>query len=196
MRAIRRPGFAAYKAPKCPAIILNNSGSMMAGGRVQKSMDIIREILRRDEIGSADYYVNDARTGIPDFITHLTGDAHGEYSTPLIPIMTGEDYMNTLALAAVIQEYPMGVYLIDDGDSITAWVSEALSMLKEMGSMAYQNPIGIFIVRGETERIAVERMNESLKKRIPKSEGFNVSVIHARAIPELDYDALLDRTLD
>ena len=191
-----RPGLSDWASPKCPAIILNNSGSMMAGGRVQKSMDIIREILRRDEIGSADFYVNDARTGIPDFITHLAGDKHGEYSTPLIPIMTGEDYMNTLALAAVIQEYPMGVYLIDDGDSITGWVSEALSMLKEMKSPAYQTPIGIFVVRGAAESIAVNRMNESLKKRIPKSEGFTVVVTHACAIPEMDYrDYTPDRTL-
>jgi hypothetical protein len=182
-------------SPKCPAIILNNSGSMMASGRVQKSMDIIRAILRRDEAGSADYYVNDARTGIPDFITHLGGEAHGEYSNPLIPIMTGEDYMNTLALAAVIQEYPMGVYLIDDGDSITAWVSEALSMLAEMGSPAYQTPIGIFIVRGPGERAAVDRMNESLKRMIPKSEGFNVSVIHAIPLQVDHRTSFPDRTL-
>lgn len=191
-----RPGFSSFKAPKCPAIILNNSGSMQAEGRVQKSMDIIREILRTDEIGSADFYVNDARTGIPNFITHLAGETHGEYSTPLIPIMTGEDYMNTLALEAVIQEYPMGVYLIDDGDSITGWVSEALSMLKEMKSPAYQTPIGIFIVRSAAESIAVDRMNESLKKRIPKSEGFTVVVTHACAIPKHDYKTYNpDRTL-
>ena len=190
-----RKGYSSFSAPKCPAIILNNSGSMMASGRVQKSMDIIREILRTDEIGSADYYVNDARTGIPDFITHLAGDKHGEYSTPLIPIMTGEDYMNTLALAAVIQEYPMGVYLIDDGDSITGWVSEALSMLKEMKSPAYQTPIGIFIVRSAAETVSVDRFNENLKKRIPKSEGFNVSVIHAIPVEVNHSTSFRDRTL-
>ena len=190
-----RKGYSAFKAPKCPAIILNNSGSMMASGRVQKTMDIIREILRRDEAGSADYYVNDARTGIPDFITHLSGESHGEYSTPLIPIMTGEDYMNTLALAAVIDEYPMGVYLIDDGDSITGWVSEALSMLKEMKNPAYQTPIGIFIVRSEAESIAVNRTNESLKMMIPKSEGFNVSVIHAIPVQVDQLTSFRDRTL-
>ena len=190
-----RKGYSSFSAPKCPAIILNNSGSMMGGGRVQKSMDIIREIIRRDEIGSADYYVNDARTGIPDFITHLTGEAHGEYSTPLIPIMTGEDHMNSLALAAVIEEYHMGVYLIDDGDSITTWVSEALSMLKEMGSPAYRTPIGIFIIRGPSETASVDRMNENLKKRIPKSEGFNVSVIHAIPVQLHHSTSFPDRTL-
>ena len=169
---------------KCPAIILNNSGSMQAGGKVQKTMDIIMEILSKDELGSADFYVNDARTGIPDFITHLSGIDFAEYSTPLIPIMTGKDYMNTLALAALIQEYPMGVYIIDDGDEITEWVSEALLMLREMKSPAMGTPIGIFIVRGATESISVDKQYESLKKRVPKSEGFTVVVTHASAIPE------------
>ena len=87
----------------------------------------------------------------------------------------------------------MGVYLIDDGDSITGWVSEALSMLKEMKSPAYQTPIGIFIVRSRAESVSVDRMNESLKKRIPKSEGFTVVVTHA--VPPEDNTYYLDRTL-
>ena len=33
-----------WAAPKCPAIIFNNSGSMLAEGRVEKSMEIIRKV--------------------------------------------------------------------------------------------------------------------------------------------------------
>src|SRR5210317_504425 len=111
MTILDRPDFSKPVAPKCPAIILNNSGSMMAKGRLEKTASITSSIARYNN--GVDFYVNDARTGIPDYVTHIRADTW-RYTQPLLPMMTGEDYFNTLALAAVISEYPAGIHLIDD----------------------------------------------------------------------------------
>tara|TARA_B100000029_G_scaffold253000_1_gene249924 strand:- start:4976 stop:5554 length:579 start_codon:yes stop_codon:yes gene_type:complete len=172
------------KAANCPAIIFNNSGSMAAAGRVQKSFDIIRDIGMHRE-PSFDMYVNDARTGIPDFIAHIQDISHGALNPPLLPLVTGEDYMNPLALAAIIQEYP-SVHMIDDGDSITHWVVEALEILDSMG-FDDNTKITLYYVRPHTEMRSVDRHYEQLKKMYP--QGFdgtgNTEIMMYHAIPDV-----------
>ena len=169
--------------PNCPAIIFNNSGSMVAHGRLQKTMDIIRDIagMNRHGAGSgADFYVSDARTGLPDFVTHIDIEWPA-YSAPLIPIITGQDYINTMALAAVISEYPVGVHIIDDGDGISDDIAEALHLLKDMKNPAYRTPVILYYVRGISDP-ALQRMNrmyEHFMKLCPEDSGFNISVYFA-----------------
>lgn len=172
-----RTGYS-YREPKCPAIIFNNSGSMSAIGRAEKTMDIITNTVRQSETG-ADYYISDERTGIPSFVTHIADAVYRSHSAPLIPIITGDDYMNTLALAAIIQEYPVGVHIIDDGDSIMQSITEALHLLKSMKNPAYMNPITLYIVRSQQEYQAVNRHYEQFMKKCPESSGFNISMYHA-----------------
>ena len=173
-----RSGYSSYRAPICPAIIFNNSGSMMAIGRVEKTMDIITDVVRVSETG-ADYYLSDERTGIPSFVTHIADTRHGSHTAPLIPRITGEDYMNTMALAAIIEEYPAGVHIIDDGDSITRAITDALNLLKSMKNPAYMNPIKLYIVRGQAQYQSVNRMYENLMAKLPESSGFNLTMYHA-----------------
>ena len=173
-----RSGYSSYRAPICPAIIFNNSGSMMAIGRVEKTMDIITDVVRASETG-ADYYLCDERTGIPSFVTHIADTRHGSHTAPLIPRITGEDYMNTMALAAIIEEYPAGVHIIDDGDSIGAAAGEALHLLKSMKNPAYMNPITLYIVRGQSEYKSVNRHYENFITQCPESSGFNTTMYHA-----------------
>ena len=173
-----RTGYSSYRAPKCPAIIFNNSGSMCAIGRVEKTMDIITDVVRASENG-ADYYISDDRTGIPSFVTHIADEVYGSHTAPLIPLITGEDYMNTMALAAIIEEYPAGVHIIDDGDGIGAAVGEALHLLKSMKNPAYMNPITLYIVRGQSQYKSVDRHYESARKKCPESSGFNFTMYHA-----------------
>lgn len=151
---------------------------MKAIGRVEKTMDIITDVLRASENG-ADYYLSDERTGIPVFVTHIESRPYIGFSAPLIPIITGEDYMNTMALAAMLQEYPAGVHIIDDGDSITRAITDALYLLKSIKNPAYMNPITLYIVRGQSEYKAVDRMYENIMKKCPESSGFNLTMYHA-----------------
>lgn len=164
----KRYGILKYYNPNCPAIIFNNSGSMAALGRVEKSFEIIRYIGQHGE-NPFDMYVNDARTGIPDFIAHIEDISHGKLNPPLLPIVTGEDYMNPLALAAIIQEYP-SVHIIDDGDSITDWCVEALELLESMGFDG-KRTVTLWYVRGHLEKSSVDRHYDSLKKNYP--QGFD-----------------------
>lgn len=150
----------------------------MANGRVEKTMDIITEVVRASENG-ADYYICDERTGIPAFVTHISDGVYGSHSAPLIPIITGEDYMNTMALAAMIEEYPAGVHIIDDGDSIGDAAVAALHLLKSMKNPAYMNPITLYIVRGQKEYKSVDRMYENFITQCPESSGFNTTMYHA-----------------
>ena len=144
-----RPSFTEPVAPKCPAIILNNSGSMMAKGRLEKTVSITSSIARYNN--GADFYVNDARTGIPDYVTHIDGDIW-RYTQPLLPMMTGDDYFNTLGLAAVISEYPAGIHLIDDGDDIGRYIPEALHLLKSMKHPGYMHPVLLYILSDQWNR--------------------------------------------
>tara|TARA_R110002020_G_scaffold205131_2_gene409671 strand:- start:5302 stop:5805 length:504 start_codon:yes stop_codon:yes gene_type:complete len=151
---------------------------MAANGRVEKTMDIIFSLVHGSKTG-IDYYVSDSRTGIPDFVSHLTFDRHGAYTQPLIPLIMGDDYMNPLAIAAIIEEYPAGVHIIDDGDSITRVVTDALIMLKDMKKPAYMNPITLYVVREHWQKKAVDSHYEHLMKRCPEESGFNMSMYHA-----------------
>ena len=176
-----RPAHLGTIAPKCPAIIFNNSGSMVARGRVAKVMEIIRDTVRMNQPDGVDFYVNDARTGIPNFVTHITVAASGYqcYSAPLIPMIEGDDYINTLGLASVISEYPEGVLFIDDGDGVGGDISDALHLLKSMKSPGYMHPITIFYVRPEREKETVEKYFEHCMRLVPKDEGFDVLFNHA-----------------
>jgi hypothetical protein len=173
-----RKGYSSGGPPKCPAVIFNNSGSMMAIGRVEKTMDIISDAVRNSETG-IDYYISDERTGIPFFITHLADEQFGSHSAPLIPLITGDDYMNPLALAAIISEYPAGVHLIDDGDSIMGAITEALHLLKDRKNPAYMNPVTYYFVRGQGEQQSVNRAYENFIAGCPEESGFNLSMYHA-----------------
>tara|TARA_R110000751_G_scaffold301540_1_gene414191 strand:- start:31 stop:612 length:582 start_codon:yes stop_codon:yes gene_type:complete len=165
---------------KCPAIIFNNSGSMVAPGRLEKTMEIIVETTRNSAHG-ADFYVSDARTGIPTFAAHIE-EGWPAFSAPLIPIITGHDYINTMALAAVISEYPAGVHIIDDGDGISQDISRALHLLKDMKNPAYMNPVILYYVRGQTSHLHVNRHYEQFRKLCPEVGGFNISMYHAATL--------------
>ena len=162
-----------WAAPKCPAIIFNNSGSMLAEGRVEKSMEIIRDIVRTHD--GADFYVNDGRRGIPDFITHLGGGKFGLYSAPLIPMITGDDYWNAFAIAAIIVEYPVGVHIIDDGDG-SDWLEDALEMCERLTEDTYKHPITVYMLRSKAESSMVKRYYDRLKSLSP--EDSNITVYH------------------
>tara|TARA_R110002096_G_C14297275_1_gene698145 strand:+ start:63 stop:692 length:630 start_codon:yes stop_codon:yes gene_type:complete len=180
----RNTGQAQY--PKCPAIIFNNSGSMVAAGRLEKTMEIIVETTRI--FSGADFYVSDARTGLPTFVAHIEG-GWPAYSAPLIPIITGQDYINTMALAAVISEYPVGVHIIDDGDGISDDIAEALHLLKDMKNPAYRTPVILYYVRGISDP-ALQRMNrvyEHFMKLCPKDSGFNISMYFAAVDAAVGY---------
>ncbi len=166
-----RPHYLQFR--KCPAIIFNNSGSMLKSGRVDAAMDIIRETF--DTGYGVDYYVNDTRTGIPDFVTHIEDNYYGiSFTAPLIPMVNGDDYINTLALAAVISEYPEGVHIIDDGDGIGKDISEALHLLKSMKSPGYMHPVTLHYIRGPEEVRRVEQFFEHCMSLVPEDEGFRV----------------------
>ncbi len=180
-----RKGYKSSRMPKCPAVIFNNSGSMSANGRAEKTMAIISDALLNSETG-IDYYISDDRTGIPFFVTHLADQQFGSHSAPLIPLITGDDYMNPLALAAIIEEYPAGVHLIDDGDSITDAITEALHLLKDMKNPAYMNQVTLYLVRGQRESKAVKRAYEMFMKGCPEDSGFNISMYHA--IPQAPHE--------
>jgi len=171
----KNTGQAEY--PKCPAIIFNNSGSMVAAGRLEKTMEIIVGTTYNSAHG-ADFYVSDARTGIPTFAAHIE-DGWGAFSAPLIPIITGHDYINIMALAAVISEYPAGVHIIDDGDGISEDIAEALHLLKDMKNPAYMNPVILYYVRGQSQSQSVNRHYEQFRKLCPEGSGFNISMYHA-----------------
>ena len=177
-----RPSNSAVSPyPKCPAIIFNNRSSMVAHGRLQKTMDIIRDIagMERHGAGSgADFYVSDARTGLPDFVTHIDIEWPA-YSAPLIPMITGHDYINTMALAAVISEYPAGVHIIDDGDGITEDIAEALHLLKDMKNPAYMNPVTLYYVRDQSNWKGASSLYEEFMRMVPEDAGFNTSMYHA-----------------
>ncbi len=185
-----RPSFTEPVAPKCPAIILNNSGSMMAKGRLEKTVSITSSIARYNN--GADFYVNDARTGIPDYVTHIDGDIW-RYTQPLLPMMTGDDYFNTLGLAAVISEYPAGIHLIDDGDDIGRYIPEALHLLKSMKHPGYMHPITVYFVRPMGQENIVFRYKESLMRDLPSDSGFNVECYHAA--PDHIYNVTPERTM-
>jgi hypothetical protein len=166
--------------PDFPAIIFNESGSMGASGRIGKSMDIIMGLTRNNP---ADYYINSADTGYPRFVSHLNQlwSSTKHRGQPLLPIPTGEDYMNPLALASLIEEYPEGVHLIGDADSITDWVDEALHLLKSMKSSGYMHPVTVYFVRGSVYKEVIESYYENFIKRLPADEGFNVEFYWAIA---------------
>ncbi len=173
--------------PEYPAIIFNESGSMAAPGRLQKSMTLIRDLTYKSP---ADYYINSADTGYPRFISHLGKlfAPRSEQKTylPLLPMPSGEDYMSILALASLIEEYPQGVHLIDDGDAITGWVSEALHLLKSMKSPGYMHPVTVYLIRGPESLNVVESYYENFMKELPADEGFNVQFFFAPIRLSLD----------
>ena len=147
---------------------------MMKMGRLEKSMDTIGDITAR---GPADYYINSSYTGLPRFIAHLPklrSQMEGWGNQPLIPMPTGDDYMNPLALAAIIEEYHEGVHLIDDGEGCVKWVSTALHTLKNMKSSGYMHPVTVYLLRSKTENHTVQRYYEELKQDCPAEEGFNI----------------------
>jgi len=176
MTYLNRPSITKVVAPKCPAIILNNSGSMMATGRLEKTVSITSSIARY-AVG-ADFYVNDARTGIPDYVTHIDGDTW-RYTQPFLPMMTGDDYINTLGLAAVISEYPAGIHLIDDGDDTDRYLSEALHLLKSIKHPGYMHPITVYFVRPMRDDERVFSYKERLMRKLPSDSGFNIECYHA-----------------
>ncbi len=175
--------------PKYPAIIFNESGSMRTPGRLEKSMNLIMDVSMKSPV---DFYINSADTGYPRFISHLGrlwSSAQKTYQ-PLLPIPSGEDYMNPLALASLIEEYPEGVHLIDDGDEINGWVSEALHLLKSMKSPGYMHPVTVYMVRGPESLKTVESYYQDIMKKLPASEGFNVqfyfAVTEIKAMPRTE----------
>ena len=154
--------------PKYPAIIFNESGSMRAPGRMEKSMELIIDLSYETPV---DFYINSAQ----------------KTYQPLLPIPSGEDYMSILALASLIEEYPEGVHLIDDGDSITGWVSEALHLLKSMKSPGYMHPVTVYMVRSAKSLKMVESYYEHFMKELPADEGFNVQFYFA--VTETTFDS-------
>ncbi|MBP03310.1 MAG: hypothetical protein CMA72_00775 [Euryarchaeota archaeon] len=191
MTYLKRPSFAKPVAPKCPAIILNNSGSMMAEGRLEKTASITSAIARDNN--GVDFYVNDARTGIPDYVTHIDGDTW-RYTQPFLPMMTGEDYFNTLALAAVISEYPAGIHIIDDGDDTGYSLWTSLHLLKSMKHPGYMHPVTVYFVRPMDDANGlVLRYSNELKQNLPSDEGFNVECYHAA--PDHIYNLTPERTM-
>lgn len=180
------PRMPYHPHPKYPAIIFNESGSMRAPGRMEKSMELIMNLSYETPV---DFYINSADTGYPRFISHLGrlwSSAQKTYQ-PLLPIPSGEDYMSILALASLIEEYPEGVHLIDDGDSITGWVSEALHLLKSMKSPGYMHPVTVYMVRGAKSLKMVESYYEHFMKELPADEGFNVQFYFA--VTETTFDS-------
>ena len=174
-----RPKAYPYLQTKCPAILFNESGSMRAPGRIGKSMEIIMEISDNQPV---DYYINTSYTGLPRFIAHLPklaqmfDDGYYPLGQPLLPIPKGDDHMNSFALAALIEEYPQGVHIIDDGQGTVGWVSHALHALKNDKSSGYMHPVTVYMLRGmePRDRDNCQRYYDMLKRNCPEDEGFNI----------------------
>jgi|TARA_B100001778_G_scaffold334953_1_gene349569 hypothetical protein len=182
----RRPSyFGPTKVEDCPAIIFNNSGSMAAIGRVEKSFEIIKDVGRNS---SFDLYVNDARTGIPDFVAHIESIRHGTLNPPLLPLVSGEDYMNPLALAAIIQEYN-SVHIIDDGEA-SAFLWNALEILDNIG-FDERRSITLYIIRSQKEYRGVDNQFKWLSSKFPQAfDGTgNTEIMVYHAIPKAPHES-------
>lgn len=174
-----RPKAYPYLQPKYPAILFNESYSKELPGRIGKSMEIIADLIRWN---SADYYINTSYTGLPRFIAHLPKieemfeDGYYPLGQPLLPMPAGDNHMNSFALAALIEEYPEGVHLIDDGGGTVGWVSHALHALKNDKSSGYMHPVTVYMLRDRKprERDNCQRQYDMLKENCPEDEGFNV----------------------
>ena len=184
-----RPKAYPYLQPKYPAILFNESGSMRVFGRIEKSMELIGDLVRQN---SADYYINTSYTGLPRFIANLPQfngmyeDGYYPFGQPLLPLPTGDDHMNSFALAALIEEYPEGVHLIDDGDGTVGWVSHALHALKNDKSSGYMHPVTVYMLKGmkRSDRDNCQRQYDRLKQYCPDDEGFNVRFYYVPCGPE------------
>jgi hypothetical protein len=165
-----------YYPTNCPAIIFNESGSMAVMGRLETSMDIIKDIIGK---GPADYYINSSYTGLPRLIAHLpqlwSREAAARMGNrPLIPMPTGDDYM-----------------IIDDGDGCVKWVSTALHTLKNMKSSGYMHPVTVYFLRSKTNNRMAQRYYDELKQDCPAEEGFNILFYY---VPD-DDDGLRSRNI-
>jgi len=162
-----------YPYRKRTTVIYNNSGSAAAPGRIETALKTIHKLAAQYK--DIDYYINSSSSGYPNFIAHL--DINKAYSwPPLMPLALGGDYMNPMALAALIEQ-SRDIHIIDDGDSTIDWVSEALHLAKERKGN-YWIPVTIHYLRekSETEIAYATKLFDKLKSKCPVSEGFNVNM--------------------
>jgi hypothetical protein len=158
---------------KVTTVIYNNSGSAASPGRIETALKTIHNLAA--QLNHIDYYINSPHSGYPNFIAHL--DINKAYSwPPLMPLALGGDYMNPMALAALIEQ-SRDIHIIDDGESTIDWVSEALHLVKERKGN-YWTPVIIHYLRekSESEVAYATKLFDKLLRECPVSEGFNVNM--------------------
>lgn len=152
------------------AIIFNNSGSMMADGRMEYVFNIIfHQTMNQD----ADIYLND-NSGRMNLVAqdYRLNDERSRL-IPILPHPYGDDGWNPYVLAGVIDLYTE-IHIIDDGDDTFGAVMRSLMLLKANKEPSYMHDVHIHIIRRPEEAGRLEARYESIIENM-KDEGFNVT---------------------
>ena len=159
------------------AIIFNNSGSMMADGRMEYVFNLIRNQTYQKP---ADIYINDAsgrmRLVAQNYTSNTSFIGSSNNLIPILPLANGDDGWNPYVLAGVIDLYTE-IHIIDDGESLFRPLTNSLWILKDHKEPSYMHDVNIHIIRKPEEASSIEAHYESMIERLKyESEGMNVTV--------------------